>query len=886
MAKKTSRAGTKSLVIVESPAKARTISKFLGRDFTVEASIGHIRDLPQGAKEIPAEYKDQAWSRLGVNVEQDFDPLYVIPHSKSAHVKKLRGLVKDAKDLYLATDEDREGEAISWHLNEVLKPKIPVRRLVFHEITKDAIHEALEHPREIDQDLVRAQETRRILDRLYGYEVSPLLWRKVRPKLSAGRVQSVAVRLIVERERQRMAFHSATYWDLLATFANAAKTQFAATMISLNGKQIPSGKDFDSATGKLKDSALLLLDETQAQELVQRLRAAEFRVSALEVKPYTSRPYPPFTTSTLQQEANRKLGFTARRTMQAAQSLYENGHITYMRTDSTNLASVAIEAARALVASQYGPEYVPDSPRVYSAKVKNAQEAHEAIRPAGHPFDFPEQLRSELGPDEFKLYDLIWKRTVASQMVDCRGQRITVTIAGGGAEFTAGGKTIDFAGYLRAYVEGSDDPEADLADREAVLPSLAEGEKLQLAGDGLEPKSHTTQPPGRFSEAALTRALEELGIGRPSTYASIIDTIQARNYVFKKGGALVPTWTAFAVTQLLEKHLQELVDYGFTAQMEDDLDAISRGEQAQVDYLRKFYFGNGQPGLKKHLDKKTDEIDARDVSRVLLSEPEGEPPIFVRVGRYGPFIEQGERRASLPEGLAPEELTLEKCRELFSQASQADEPLGVCPETGKPVYLKVGRFGPYVQRGTPDDEEKPQNASLLKGMTAESVDLATALKLLTLPRNLGTHPENGQTVTAFNGRFGPYIKCGEETRSLPAGVSPLEVTFTEALELLKQPKAMRRGFGAKKEPLKVFDPSPVTKNAVQLLDGRYGQYVTDGVTNASVPKNTAPEEVTFEFALRLLADRAAAGPSKKASRRGAKKTAAAKPKRAMASKSA
>ncbi|HZZ28976.1 MAG TPA: type I DNA topoisomerase [Pirellulales bacterium] len=901
MAKKTPKAGAKSLVIVESPAKARTISKFLGRDFTVEASIGHIRDLPQGAKEIPAEFKDQAWSRLGVNVEKNFDPLYVIPHGKTAHVKKLRSLVKDAKDLYLATDEDREGEAISWHLNEVLQPKVPVHRLVFHEITKGAIQEALQHPRDIDQDLVRAQETRRILDRLYGYEVSPLLWRKVRPKLSAGRVQSVAVRLIVERERQRMAFHSATYWDLLATFANAAKTQFAATLIAVNGKQIPAGKDFDSATGKLKDSGLLQLDEKETQELAQRLRGAEFRVASLEVKPYTSKPYPPFTTSTLQQEANRKLGFTARRTMQGAQSLYENGHITYMRTDSTNLASVAIETARSLVASQYGAEYLPQSPRVYATKVKNAQEAHEAIRPAGSPFDFPEQLRAGLNPDEFKLYDLIWKRTMASQMVDCRGQRITVTIAGGGAEFTAAGKTIEFPGYLRAYVEGSDDPEAELADREAVLPSLEQGEKLQLAGNGLEPKSHTTQPSGRFSEAALTRALEELGIGRPSTYATIIDTIQARNYVFKKGGALVPTWTAFAVTQLLEKHLQELVDYGFTAQMEDDLDAISRGEQAQADYLRKFYFGNGQPGLKKHLDKKIDEIDARDVSRVLLSEPKGEPPLYVRVGRYGPFIEQGEQRASLPEGLAPEELTLEKCRELFSHASQAEEPLGVCPETGKPVFLKVGRFGPYIQRGTPDDEEKPQNASLLKGMALENIDLATALKLLSLPRNLGTHPENGQTVTAFNGRFGPYIKCGEETRSLPAGVSPLEVTFNEALELLKQPKAQRRGFGAKKEPLKVFDPSPVTKNPVQLLDGRYGQYVTDGVTNASVPKNTTPEEVTFEFALRLLAERAAAGPSqKRGARRGGKSNAAksggakeskAKPsggksRRAVASKSA
>jgi DNA topoisomerase I len=879
MAKKTAaRRGGKSLVIVESPAKARTISKFLGRDFTVEASIGHIRDLPQGAKEIPAEYRDQAWSRLGVNVDDGFDPLYIIPSGKAAQVKKLRGLLKTASDLYLATDEDREGEAISWHLQEVLQPKVPVHRLVFHEITKTAINEALAHPREIDNNLVRAQETRRILDRLYGYEVSPLLWRKVRPKLSAGRVQSVAVRLIVERERQRMAFHSATYWDLLATFAKTGGPQFEATMVAVNGRQIPAGKDFDSATGALKDPKLLLLDEPAANELAARLRKVDFKVKSLEVKPYTTRPYPPFTTSTLQQEANRKLGFTARRTMQAAQSLYENGHITYMRTDSTNLASVAIDTARKLVTSQYGPEYLPDSPRVYATKVKNAQEAHEAIRPAGSPFDFPEALKSELGSDEFKIYDLVWKRTVASQMADCRGQRITVTIEGDGAEFTAAGKTIEFAGYLRAYVEGSDDPQADLADREAILPSLEQGERVKLADAGLEPKSHTTQPPGRYSEAALTRALEELGIGRPSTYASIIDTIQARDYVVKKGSALVPTWTAFAVTKLLENHLKGLIDYGFTAQMEDDLDAISRGERAQLDYLKQFYFGNGQPGLKKRLEKKTDEIDARDVNSILLSEPKGEPPIHVRVGRYGPFLEQGDRRASIPDELAPEDLTLEKCRELFSHASQAEEPLGVCPDTGKPIYLKVGRFGPYVQRGTPDDEEKPQNASLMKGMTPDQVDLPTALKLLSLPRDLGKHPDNGQTITAFNGRFGPYIKCGEETRSLPADVSPLDVTFEQAIELLKQPKAVRRGFGAKREPLKSFDVSPVTGSKVELLDGRYGMYVTDGTTNATVPKQTPVEEVTFEMALQLLKDRAAAGPSKKkpARKKAARKTVSSK----------
>ena len=522
MAKKASNRNGKSLVIVESPAKARTISKFLGRDFTVEASIGHVRDLPQGAKQIPEEYKGEEWAYLGVNVNADFNPVYIIPPGKTAQVRKLKALLKDAKDLYLATDEDREGEAISWHLNELLKPKVPVHRLVFHEITKEAIQQALEHPRQIDDDLVKAQEARRIIDRLYGYEVSPLLWRKVRPKLSAGRVQSVAVRLIVERERQRMAFRSATYWDLLGRFAKVdegqlakdAEQQFAAELVSVDGRRIPAGKDFDPATGRLKDPALLQMDEAGAGQLAARLEGAQFHVASLEDKPYTSKPYAPFTTSTLQQEANRKLGFTARRTMQAAQSLYENGHITYMRTDSTNLASVAIEAARELVASQYGREYLPAQPRQYVTKVKNAQEAHEAIRPAGHPFDFPEQLRGDLNADEFKLYDLIWKRTIASQMADARGRRITITVEGSGAVFQTGGKTVDFPGYLRAYVEGSDDPEADLAENERLLPSVTVGEPVRCRE--LESKSHTTQPPARFSEASLTRASKSWASAGPA----------------------------------------------------------------------------------------------------------------------------------------------------------------------------------------------------------------------------------------------------------------------------------------------------------------------------------------------------------------------------------
>ncbi len=873
MAKKTAVSSSNSLVIVESPAKARTIGKFLGPAYTIEASIGHVRDLPKGAKEVPEKYKGEEWADLGVNVNEDFEPIYIVSKGKTKQVQKLKNLLKDADQLYLATDEDREGEAISWHLCQLLKPKVPVHRLVFHEITKEAILEALETPREIDEALVRAQETRRIIDRLYGYGVSPLLWRKVRPKLSAGRVQSVAVRLIVERERARIAFTPATYWDLQATFARATGESFQATLSSVDGRRVPASRDFDPATGKLKDESLLLLTEQQAKELLARIRRGDSRVLNVEDKPYTTRPYPPFTTSTLQQEANRKYGMTARATMQVAQSLYENGHITYMRTDSTNLASVAIEAARNLVRSQYGSEYLPPQPRTYQTKVKNAQEAHEAIRPAGHPFDLPETLRASLTNDEFRLYDLIWKRTVASQMADARGRRMTITVECDGALFQVSGKTIEFPGYLRAYVEGSDDPEADLADREAILPAVTKGEKLDCRE--IDPKTHTTKPPNRYSEAALTRTLEEKGIGRPSTYASIIETILARNYVFKRSGALVPTWIAFAVCQLLETHLPNLVDYTFTAQMEDELDAISRGEMGHVDYLSAFYFGSDHPGLKQQLDSKVDEIDARNVSRIPLGKPEIGSEVVVRVGRYGPFIEQGdgERRASIPENMPPDELTLEVALDMLDKSAQGEEPLGLCPETGKPVYLKMGRFGPYVQRGNADDEEKPQNASLLKGMEPHDLDLETALKLLSLPRNLGPHPENGEGVFAHSGRFGPYVKWVDETRSLPGGVSPLEVTLQQAIELLAQPK-QGRGSSRKKEPIKVFAESPVTGNPVQLLDGRYGPYVTDGETNASLPRTMPPEELTLDQALKMLAERAAAGGTKKkpARKQAARKT--------------
>ncbi len=876
MAKKAPAAGN-SLVIVESPAKARTIGKFLGSAYTVEASIGHIRDLPQGSKELPAEFKGEKWAYLGVNVNDNFTPVYIVPGEKKQQVAKLKALLKGCSQLYLATDEDREGEAISWHLCEVLKPKVPVHRLVFHEITEEAIRDALEHPRQIDDGLVRAQETRRILDRLYGYEVSQLLWRKVGPKLSAGRVQSVAVRLIVERERQRMAFVNATYWDLLGKFATQEAKEFEAELVSVDGRRIPAGKDFDSTTGRIKDLNLLVLDEAAARTLAQRLETAQFKVASLEDRPYTSRPAEPFTTSTMQQEANRKLGFSARRTMDVAQSLYENGYITYMRTDSTSLAQVAIDAARELVRTEYGPQYLPDAPRVYRSKVKNAQEAHEAIRPAGHPFKLPEAVRGELNYDQFRLFDLIWKRTIASQMVDARGFTVTLTVDGEGAIFQVGGKTIEFPGYLRAYVEGSDDPEAELANQERLLPSVKVGENVNCKE--LTSKSHTTQPPARFTEASLTKELEGRGIGRPSTYASIIDTIVSRQYVYKKGNALVPTWTAFSVIKLLETHLTKLVDYEFTAQMEDLLDSISRQESGSIDYLNNFYFGNGQPGLKPLLDAKILEIDPREMGRFSLGTPaQGahQEEVFVRVGKFGPFIEQGLRKASIQQDTPPDEMTLSRALELLNQASVAEEPLGICPDTRKPVYLKQGRFGPYVQRGTAEDEEKPKNASLLTGMKPADVTFEVALKLLTLPRTLGEHPQDQQPILSANGRYGPYVRWGNDFRSLPKEVSPLDVTLEQALELLAQPKQRGRGRAAPKEPLKTFEESPVTKQPVKLLEGKYGNYVTDGETNATVPKDVTPEALTFDQALNLLAERASKGPSTRGRKRGGKSAKSAK----------
>lgn len=858
-----------SLVIVESPAKARTIGHILGDGYRVEASIGHIRDLPRNSKDIPAQYKKEKWANLGVNVDANFEPIYVVSSDKQKQVKKLKDLLNEASNLYLATDEDREGEAISWHLVETLKPKLPIHRLVFHEITKKAINEALTSPRAIDNDLVQAQEARRIVDRLYGYEISPLLWRKIGPKLSAGRVQSVAVRLIVEREKERIAFHSATYWDILGTFTeNESGKSLQAGLIAVGTKKIPSGKDFDPKNGTLNNpNAYLLLDEITAVELVNRLKPLPAKVKSVEEKPYNEKPYPPFTTSTLQQEANRKLGFTAKTTMSLAQGLYENGYITYMRTDSTNLSEEAVNAARNLVLTQYGKEYLPDSARIYKTNVKNAQEAHEAIRPAGSVFELPDNLKDKLTREEFRLYDLIWKRTVASQTADARGKRKQLIVELDDALFSVSGKTIDFPGYLRVYVEGSDDPSAELADREILLPAVKTGDSLTC--NNLDPKSHVTQPPSRYSEAALTKELTERGIGRPSTYASIIETILNRNYVFKKGGALVPTWVAFAVNQLMEEHLPDLINYDFTAQMEDQLDAISRGESEHLNYLKEFYFGGKRHGLRQLLDNKVEEINARDICTISVFDDETDQ-IVVRVGKFGPYLQHGELTANLPEELPPDELTITKAKEILANAQRAEEPLGIDPQTQKPIYVKNGRFGPYVQRGFPDDENK-QNAALLKGMSPESITLELAVKLLSLPRNLGMNPEKGEEVFARDGKFGPYITCGDETRSLPNEISPLEIELSQALELLSQPKVRTaRGTSRNNEPLKLFDESPVTGKPIKLLSGRFGNYVTDGTTNVTIPKGFTIEELTFDRALDLLAEKAAKGPTAK--RRFTKKT--------------
>jgi DNA topoisomerase-1 len=878
-------------VIVESPAKAKTIAGFLGAGYAVESSVGHIRDLPRSAKEVPAAYKEAPWAkRWGVDVDNDFKPLYVVPSEKKAQVTKLKGLLKDASEVYLATDEDREGESIAWHLLEVLSPRVPVRRMVFHEITQAAIEAAVSNWRDLDRKLVDAQEARRILDRLVGWDLSEVLWKKVMPGLSAGRVQSVATRLVVERERARMAFRSGGYWDLEGTFS-AHDTRFGAAMVGLDGKRLATGKDFDSATGALSAAAagsVALLDEAAATGLAERLTGAAFTVNSVEAKDWRQSPHPPFITSTLQQEASRKLRFGSARTMSLAQRLYERGYITYMRTDSVALSEQAISAARAEIAERYGADHLHDGPRTYSRKVKNAQEAHEAIRPAGDRFRRPEDVGrdADIGPDEARLYDLIWKRCVASQMADARGRRVSVRLgatssSGEEVTFAASGKTITFAGFLRAYVEGSDDPEADLEDRERVLPTLAQGESVDCAG--LEAAGHATQPPARYTEASLVAELESRGIGRPSTFASVIATIIDRGYVWKKGSALVPSWMAFAVVRLLEEHFSHLVDYEFTARMEEDLDDIARGQRESVPWLRHFYFGNGAgdgaearaAGLRTMVEKSVPDIDARAINTIPLGIAPDGTEIVVRVGRYGPYLSRGEATAPVPEGLAPDELTPEMAIILLEKGPEEGRELGTDPATGLIVSVRAGRFGPYVQLGeqVEGSKQKPKRASLFKTMQPETVTLDEAMLLLSLPRVVG-QDENGVDIVASPGRFGPYIKRGEDTRSLAGEDQLLTLTLEEALALLAQPK---RGRGrAAPEPLAELGPRPDSGAAVKLLAGRYGPYVTDGTTNASLPKGADPTGFTLEAAIELLKAREEAGPTKKPARRTTKAAGAKK----------
>ncbi|MCG7207211.1 type I DNA topoisomerase [Streptomyces arenae] len=906
--------GGRRLVIVESPAKAKTIKGYLGPGYVVEASVGHIRDLPNGAAEVPEQYTGEV-RRLGVDVEHDFQPIYVINADKRAQVKKLKDLLKESDELFLATDEDREGEAIAWHLQEVLKPKIPVKRMVFHEITKDAIRAAVANPRQLNQKLVDAQETRRILDRLYGYEVSPVLWKKVMPRLSAGRVQSVATRLVVERERERIAFRSAEYWDLTGTFATGRAgdpsdpSSLVARLQAVDGRRVAQGRDFDSL-GQLKTANTLHLDEANARALAAALENTRFAVRSVESKPYRRSPYAPFRTTTLQQEASRKLGFGAKATMQVAQKLYENGYITYMRTDSTTLSDTAIAAARAQVTQLYGADYLPSAPRTYAAKVKNAQEAHEAIRPSGDRFRTPAE--TGLTGDQFKLYELIWKRTVASQMKDATGNSVTVKIAGTAAdgrdvEFSASGKTITFHGFLKAYVEGADDPNAELDDRERRLPQVAEGDAL--SAEEITVDGHATKPPARYTEASLVKELEEREIGRPSTYASIIGTILDRGYVFKKGTALVPSFLSFAVVNLLEKHFGRLVDYDFTARMEDDLDRIAAGQAQAVPWLKRFYFGEGTAvggaadagngdgdhlGGLKELVTDLGAIDAREVS----SFPVGNG-IVLRVGRYGPYIERGEKdseghqRADVPEDLAPDELSVELAEELLAKPS-GDFELGADPETGHQIIARDGRYGPYVTEvlpeGTPKTGKnavKPRTASLFKTMSLDTVTLADALKLMSLPRVVGADAE-GQEITAQNGRYGPYLKKGTDSRSLTSEDQLFTITLDEALAIYAQPK--QRGRAAAKPPLKELGTDPVSEKPVVVKDGRFGPYVTDGETNATLRSGDSVETITPERGYELLAEKRAKAPAKKTAKKApAKKTAAKKAapaKKAAAKKTA
>lgn len=938
------------LVIVESPTKAKKIAPYLGKNYVVEASVGHIRDLPRGAADVPAKYKGEPWARLGVDVDHDFEALYVVSPEKKGKVAELKNLLKDADELFLATDPDREGEAIAWHLLETLNPKIPVRRMVFHEITKPAILAAAADTRELDQDLVDAQETRRILDRLYGYEVSPVLWKKVMPKLSAGRVQSVATRIIVQRERDRMAFRSAEYWDISATLdagADATPRSFGARLVNVDGSRVAAGRDF-GADGKLKSDGVTVIDEPRARRLAEALEGVDLTVASAEDKPYTRKPYPPFMTSTLQQEAGRKLRFSSERTMRVAQRLYENGYITYMRTDSTTLSESAISAARTQASELYGPEYVHPTPRQYTRKVKNAQEAHEAIRPAGDVFQTPGQLHSALQTDEYRLYELIWQRTVASQMADLRGTTLTLRItgtAGTGEEctFSASGRTITFAGFLKAYVESVDDEAGGQSDdAESRLPALKAG--AAVTATQLDPNGHTTNPPARYTEASLIKTLEELGIGRPSTYASIIKTILDRGYVYKRGSALVPSWVAFSVVALLEAHFGRLVDFDFTAGMEDDLDAIAGGRERRGNWLQNFYFGGEtgaegsvarSGGLKKMVGTNLEDIDARTINSIRLFDDDQGREIHVRVGRYGPYLERmvkndddpdGDpisQRANLPDDLPPDELTIDFAEKLFA-TPQEGRKLGADPLTGHEIVAKEGRFGPYVTEILPEPEPaptppepdivpipvggesgdeggttktavkktaakkapakkaakkatgpKPRTGSLLKSMDLATITLEDALKLLSLPRVVGVDPESKDEITAQNGRYGPYLKKGTDSRSLTDEEQLFTVTLDDALKIYAEPK--RRGRqGEAKPPLRELGVDPISEAPMVIKDGRFGPYVTDGETNASLRKDDEVATITDDRASELLADRRARGPvKKKATKKAATKKATA-----------
>ncbi|PKV93510.1 DNA topoisomerase I [Amycolatopsis echigonensis] len=892
-------ADRRRLVIVESPTKARKIAPYLGGNYVVESSVGHIRDLPRGAADVPAQYKGESWARLGVDIDNDFKPLYIVTPDKKSKVTELKGLLKDVDELYLATDPDREGEAIAWHLLETLKPKVPVRRMVFHEVTEQAIQAAAAATRELDADLVDAQETRRILDRLYGYEVSPVLWKKVMPKLSAGRVQSVATRIVVERERERMRFTSASYWDISATMdagADASPRTFPARLVAVDGSRLATGRDFDS-NGQLKGNAadVRVLGESDARALAQALNERDFKVASVEEKPYTRKPYAPFMTSTLQQEAGRKLRFTSERTMRIAQKLYENGYITYMRTDSTTLSESAITAARNQATQLYGKEYVSPSPRQYTRKVKNAQEAHEAIRPSGEVFRTPGQVAKELDTDEFRLYEMIWQRTIASQMADAKGTTMSVRIVGTAATgeectFAASGRTITFAGFLKAYVEAVDTEaggEAD--DKQSRLPVLVKDQGLtapELSADG-----HSTSPPARYSEPSLVSKLEELGIGRPSTYASIIKTIQDRGYVWKKGSALVPSWVAFAVVGLMERHFERLVDYNFTAGLEDELDRIANGDEHRVEWLSKFYFGGDfgvegsvgrLGGLKKLVDGSVEGIDAREINSIpMFSDAEGHQ-VVVRVGRYGPYLERevnGEsQRANLPEDLPPDELSPEIAEKLFA-TPQEGRVLGTDPVSGHEIVAKEGRFGPYVTELLPEPElpedataaqkkaakakqPKPRTGSLFKSMSIETITLDDALKLLSLPRVVGKDPESGEEITAQNGRYGPYLKKGTDSRSIQTEEQLFSITLEEALKIYSEPKQRGRSATAK-PPLKELGDDPVSGKPMVVKDGRFGPYVTDGEYNATLRKSDSIEELTAERAAELLAEKRAKGPAPK-----------------------